>query len=306
MGPHYYAYAGLRVASEICLPEWGIFEGTKPADDPDVVISVDDIPDRNSAGTGYHRVITATECRFFIPGIGSLRIRNGSEIVVSPAQGVLPDQVRPWIIGSAWGSLCYQRGLLLIHASAVMVDDAAVLFCGRAKGGKSTLAALLNMRGHALASDDLCHLDVPADGFPVVYPSTPSFKLWSDALGQLGWSTEQAKPDHSRAGKFHITPSISNPVKPSPVHGIYLLEWGELSINRLAGLTALRRFLLSATYRAKLLESTEQLGRHSMRSMTILQRVPVWELKRPRDLAEIGKTADLLAAHWSEQRMIKT
>jgi hypothetical protein len=305
MGPHYYSYAGLRVASEIHLPEWGPFEGTRPAEDPDVVISVDATPDSNPASSGFQRVITPNECTLFLPGIGSFRIRNGCEIVVSPVEDVLPDQLRPWIIGSAWGSLCYQRGLFLIHASAVMVDDAAVLFCAPAKGGKSTLAALLNTRGHSLASDDLCHLDVPPDGFPVVHPSTPRFKLWSDALGELGWSAEQAKPDHSRAGKFHVMPSTNNPVRPSPVRGIYLLEWGELSINRLSGLTALRRFLLSATYRAKLLESTEQLGRHSTRSMTILQRVPVWELKRPRDLASIGKTADLLAAHWSEQRMIK-
>jgi len=79
---------------------------------------------------------------------------------------------------------------------------------------------------------------------------------------------------------------------------------GEFGIYRLSGLTALRRFLSAATYQAKLLESTGQLSRHTSRSMSILQRVPIWELRRPRDLATFGKTADMLANHWSTHRIM--
>jgi hypothetical protein len=300
----HYIYAGLRVESQILLPEWAPFERTSTAGDPEVVISLAEAPDSDLTAAGDPGVITAEEYCFFVPGVGGFRVRDGREIVVVPMHGTAHRHLRPWVIGSAWGALCYQRGLFLIHASAVMVDDAAVLFCARAKGGKSTIAARLNMSGHALISDDLCHLDIPSAGLPVVYPSMPRLKLWSDALGELGWSDQTMEPDHVREGKFHIARAGANQTHPVPVQAIYLLEWGEFSLRRLAGLGALRHFLRAATYREKLIASTEQLSKHTDRCLRVLQRVPVWQLRRPRDLATLGQTAELLANHWSGPRII--
>jgi hypothetical protein len=300
MVSRYYAYAGLLVASEIPLPEWSPFEVAEHAGDPDVVISVEEDPsDPDFPPGGDRRVITAGEHRFRVPGVGYFRVHKGREIVVAPARGVALHQLRPWLLGSAWGSLCYQRGLFLIHASAVLVGAEAVLFCARAKGGKSTMAAQLHTMGHPLLSDDLGNLDIPADGPPTLYPSAPRLKLWSDTLDELGWSIEHLEPDHTRAGKFHVMRTANNFVRPAPVRGIYLLEWGELGMRRLSGLTALRRFLSASIYRTGLLESAGRLAQHSRGSITLLQRVPVWEVRRPRDLSAMGKTADLLAGHWS-------
>ena len=164
------------------------------------------------------------------------------------------------------------------------------------------MAAQLIARGYPLISDDLCHLDIPAQGAPVVYPAAPRLKLWSDALGELGWSTGHLEPDQSRAGKFHVVRAASSQARPTPVHAIYLLEWGEFSIRPLSGLNALRRFLSAAIYRPKLLGSMGQVSSYSNQSMTVLQRVPVWELYRPRELATIGTTADRLAVHWAAHR----
>jgi len=73
--------------------------------------------------------------------------------------------VRLYLLGSAWGALCYQRDLLVLHASAVRVDGRAVAFCGRPGMGKSTLAAWLAESGHALVSDDLARFEtLPREG----------------------------------------------------------------------------------------------------------------------------------------------
>ena len=303
MEVRWYIYAGLRVASELPLPEWAAFEQPSPAGDPDVVISLD-VTHHDASLAGHERIYAVNDHRFFVEGVGYFKVRDGHEIVVAPAPGVAPHQLRPFLIGSAWASLCYQRGLFLIHASAVLVDGEAVLFCARAKGGKSTLAAHLNTLGHALVSDDLCFLNIPTHGLPLVYPSAPRLKLWSDALAQLGWDAEHLEPDCSRAGKFHVLLKGSDLVEPHPVRAVYLLEWGEFRIHSLHGLTGLRRFLSTATYRAQLLEAAGQLSQHSSRSLTMIQRVPLWELRRPRDLATFAQTADMLAIHWSSQHIM--
>lgn len=296
----HYSYAGLEVESEIELPEWRPFAQPEPPSAPDVTIGIGHVRDDDLAAAQNSRVITADECRFLAPGVGCFRVRNGREIVVSPAANAPPAKLRPWLTGSAWASLCYQRGLFLFHASALLVAGGAVLFCSRAKGGKSTIAAELNRRGYPLLSDDLCHLAMPADGRPMVYPSVARLRLWDDALGEVGWELDCLEPDHAREGKFNITGNIQSAGYASPLRGIYLLAWGSLAITPLTGAEAWRRFLPSATYRAKLLELPEQLARHSTRSMALLQRVPLWELRRPRDLTALKSVVDLLRNHWSE------
>ncbi len=199
----HYRYAGLRVASEIHLPEWTPFEEPTPAGAPEVVIAHERTPREDMGEAHKARVITATEYQSFIPGVGCLRVRDGCRITVALARGATVSQVLPWLTGSAWAALCYQRGMFLIHASGVMAGDSAVLFCARTKGGKSTMAAQMHARGHALVSDDLCNLEFPGPGRPVVYPASRRIKLWTDALAEIGWNGEHLEPDHARSGKFH-------------------------------------------------------------------------------------------------------
>jgi hypothetical protein len=293
----HYLFAGLRIGSEIPLPEWAAFEDPSPAGEPQVHILIEEDRGTDASAEGELRAITAREYRSFVPGLGSFRVLDGRRILVAPLKGGTPQQFRPWLTGSAWAALCYQRGMFLIHASGVMAGDSAVLFCARTKGGKSTMAAQMHARGHALVSDDLCNLDIPGKGVPVVFPSTPRFKLWKDALGEIGWNTERMEPDHTRAGKFHALRTTNNLLERAPLRAIYLLTWGEFGLRRLSGLNALRHFLSASTYRAKLMEETEHLGRHTNQSLELLRRVPLWELRRPRDLETLGHSATLLAKH---------
>jgi hypothetical protein len=303
LGVRCYVYAGLGVCSEISLPEWRSFERHSLDGDPDVRITIDNAAADFPVPVGS-QWITPDEYRSFVPGVGHFLVRNGCEVKVSPLQDTIQECLRPWLIGSIWGALCYQRGLFFVHASSVLIDDGAILLCARAKGGKSTLASHLNKMGHPLISDDLCHLVVPADGLPAVYPSAPRVKLWSDALDELGWKSESMVPDHAREGKFHIEREHSSRTDPVDVHGIFLLEWGDIEITRLSGLVALRRFLKAATYRPRLLQTERQVSEHAATGVRLLQRVPVWQLRRPRNLAMLADSTEGLLAHWARHRIM--
>jgi hypothetical protein len=235
--------------------------------------------------------------------VGHFHVRDGREIHVKPLPAAEPARLRPWLLGPAWGALCYQRDMFIVHASAVRIDGGAVMFCGRAGRGKSTLAAQLGTRGYALVGDDLCRLHFPPQGPPVVYPSPPRVKLWRDALGELGWGARELAPDHLREGKFHLT--LTGPgtgaslAEPVPVRGAYLLAWGELGVRELHGMAAFHGFLAEATWRIRMLERMGQVGPHSRRCMEFLQQVPLAELTRPRDFLASAGTMDFLAGQWS-------
>ena len=234
----HYAHSGVSIASELELPEWSQCEQISRSEIPDVAVRLER-GQIESAQTTEPPVITASEYSMRVPGVGNFHVRHGRDIVVHPLPEAELAKVRPWLLGPVWSALCYQRGMFIVHASAVRIDNGAVLFCGRAGLGKSTLAAQLGLRGYNLISDDLCRVELPAEGPPVVYPSPPRVKLWTDALNELGWNARELAPDHLRNGKFHLSlRELGNGVgivQPLPVRAAYLLAWGEFSVRELRG-----------------------------------------------------------------------
>ena len=293
----HYACAGLLVRSQLEVPEWAGFELTPAPVNVDVVITLDD----ESANNDNQPVIRADEFRFAVPEVGSYWVREGREIRVSPAPGAGWREVRLYLLGSAWGALCYQRDLLVLHASAVKVEAGAVVFCADPGMGKSTLAAWLTTQGHALVSDDMTRFDVPTQGQPVIYPSAPRLKLWQDALDTLEWNSPNLERDHYRYDKFHLPLNGNGTRHPLPLRAIYVLEWGDLELSRLNGQAALRRFISAATYRGALLEPMGKMGAYWRQCLELVSRVPVWELKRPRDWSTMKATMNLLMAHWQDE-----
>jgi hypothetical protein len=136
-----------------------------------------------------------------------LRVPNGLRYLIEEGRRILyagdagaddPD-LALFLLGSAWGALCYQRGLIPLHASAVAVDGAVHAFTGPSGAGKSTLAAALAARGRALFTDDVLILD-PArlDPEPLCFTGQKELKLWQDAIDLTG--AERGQPVRSAEG----------------------------------------------------------------------------------------------------------
>jgi len=295
----YYRYAGLQVVSELELPEWAAFLQAESPAIPDVSIRVDMAQGKQLAAAVPQPVISADDCFFFMPEVGAYRIINGREIIVSPLPEAGQNELRLFLLGSAWGALCYQRGLFAIHASAVQVGYEAVLFCAHQGKGKSTMTAWLAAHGHSLLSDDLCCIKMPQGGRPAVYPSTQRFRLWSDALEALGWNSDQLERDHFRFDKFLLPWSGAVSEQPLPLRAIYLLEWGEDNLQRLNGMNGLQQFVAAATYRGELLRQMGQSGSYWQSCLQLLQKVPLWALTRRKDLTMMDNVVNMLNQHWA-------
>jgi hypothetical protein len=274
-----YFYHGLSVSAAFPVREWDAFENAETSAASDVVISLGDssVP------------ASEAEYRFSVPDLGSVHVRGGREIEVAPLPGVQPDRLHPWLAGSAWAALCYQRGFLMLHASAVAFANGAIAFCGPAQSGKSTLAAHLHALGHALVGDDLCRVELPAARPAIIYPSAPRFKLSSHTLAGLDPDIKTLQSDvDSRTGKTLLW-TRNRSVNPLPLRVIYLLNWGEWRQHQLTGSAALRGLLLAGSYRGDLIDSMKRSAAHVQLCVEFLRRVPVWELTRPRELMRMDE-----------------
>lgn len=297
--PHFYRLFGLTIASDIALPE--LFAGDA-SDAPDVRITrgpvTTPLPGAPSvwglSGTRDDAVLTVADTARY-------GVREGSRIVVDPAEGATPKAVLLFLLGSAFGALLHQRGLLPLHANAIEIDGGAVAFTGRSGAGKSTLASAFLARGYSLLADDVCVVKFDDAGSPMAQPGLPRLRLWRDAAEASGRRVEELELAFEGQDKFLVPIHDSQTRRPVPLRRLYLL--GELSpgergprIRRLIGSEAVAA-VLANTYRGQYLSvlgGTERLLGDAMR---LLQAVRVFEVQREWGYDVLDAQIDAIEAH---------
>jgi hypothetical protein len=122
------------------------------------------------------------------------RIGAGSEVtgVLSAMRGTVwvecagehPGALWAAVMGLSLPHLLAARGSVVLHASCVEKDGAAVAFTGRQRAGKSSIAAALLTDGWRLVADDALVVTVAGDRV-VATPSFPALRLWTPLAASL-------------------------------------------------------------------------------------------------------------------------
>ena len=283
-----YSVFGLVVESEIALPE--LFPA--PSDAPaDVTIRI------GAAGDAH--LISPEEVNLVVPKVAAYRVRGGREMWVAPVEGASDRNIRLFLLGSAFGAIVHQRGLLPLHANAIEIDGRAVAFMGHSGAGKSTMAAWFLDRGHRILADDVCVVVPDASGVPLAYPGIPRLRLWREALERSGRTTDGFELAFAEDDKWNVPtprPSQSGPI---PLAAVYLLrkaEEGRSQITPLTGVAAADA-LVANTYRGSYLAKMGGTRRHLMACLALLQRVPVFSASRVWGFDSYDEQAALLERH---------
>ncbi|HEX2952474.1 MAG TPA: aldolase, partial [Bacillota bacterium] len=186
--PYFYRVFGLTVFSEYELPE---LETIDPLEKPDLRIILGETPQELEGATVHrpHLQIAPQSLLLRIRSAGGFWVRDGKEIILNPLPDAPPENVRLFLLGSAFGALLYQRGILPIHGSALVHQGQAFILTGVTGAGKSTLAAALVHRGCKLLTDDVAAVTFDDIGTPWVQPAYPQQKLWQDSATALELST---------------------------------------------------------------------------------------------------------------------
>jgi hypothetical protein len=295
---HFFHYTlfGLTVRSAMELPE------LRPADRGAVDVEIG-FRDLGAAAAGKEAAgltMTAGGAVLRVPQVGRYLIEQGCRIFVDPEDGVSPRNVRLFLLGSAFGALLHQRGLLPLHANAIVIDGRAVAFTGASGAGKSTLASLFHDRGHRLLSDDVCVVDVDEGGRPIVHAGIPQMRLWRDSLEQSGRAVDDFERVLDGRDKYSV-PTPGSDHAAAPLGAVYVLkradeDGGRIGIRRLRGAEALKA-LIANTYRGRYIALLGDARRHWAASLDLVATVPVFELERPWSTACFAATLDAVEAH---------
>lgn len=288
-----YSAYGLRIDSELPLPDLAPEPAAPLRPRPDVVVRLGVVAPPSAAALLLPRGLWVDGGRVGIdvPDVARYACEDGSHITVEAAPGATPARLRLFLLGSALGALLAQRGLLVLHGNAFVVDGGCAIVLGRSGAGKSTLAAEMHRRGHVVLSDDV----VPVDAAGRALAGWPRIKLWQDALDRLGVASDGLDRVDAAFAKFHVpldrSPGALGPV---PVRWIYVLDRydGPLRIVPVTG-AAVFTSLHEHSYRNEILVG-ELRRTHLARSADLARTVRIARVERPHGVDSVAASADAI------------
>lgn len=292
-----YRAFGLTFASVYALPEL-LPAGSDAV--PDVVIVDGAVPEElpGVLKRGVRFQAAAQALRLQVDGVATYLIEHGRRITIARAPGVEDDDVRVFLLGSAFGALLHQRGDLVLHGSAVDWQGEAVAFLGHSGAGKSTLATAFRRRGHAVLTDDVCVVRPDASGRMCAYPGFPQAKLWLDSLQKLEFDPEGLRRIRGKLEKRAVPLVDQFRDAPLPLKKLYVLgqhNRDELKLTPVAG-PAKFSVLKRQTFRFGFLAAIEAKTAHFQYALRLAQQAAMSSVVRGDDLARLDELVAAIEA----------
>jgi hypothetical protein len=293
---YYYRVFGLTVASEYELPE---LEKIAHSEQTDVRIVLGETPPELAGATlcRPHLQIAPQSLLLKVRVAGDFWVRDGQEIVVNPLPDVPAENVRLFLLGSAFGAILYQRGILPIHGSALVYGGQTLILTGVTGAGKSTLAAALVRKGCKLLTDDVAAVTFDSVGMPWVQPAYPQQKLWRDSAAAMELATGRLIRVMADMEKYAVPASGSYQAAPAVLTAIFQLikpageEPGILGLEPVRGVDKLP-LILHNVYRPRFVKGLGIQGEHLQRCFRLAEKVKTARVYRTRELGQLEELAE--------------
>ena len=292
MGSYQYRVYGLRVDSEIEIPDLlsdsegpsqvKIRSGEVPAE----------LPGHHFKGVFYQA--KKDDFIFNMPQVGAFRVCRGNEIITMPLTDTKPDLMRVFLMGSVFGALLHQKGILALHGSAVTGKKGAILFTGRSSSGKSTLAAVLTEKGFPFITDDISALHHHKEGY-YIHPGIPHMKLWKDVINKLGINEDfnQVRPSIEKYRRIVKQGFSHLPEKVNTIITLGAKNTNGIEIRELSGIEKFET-LKENTYRYEFIPAMQISDQHFRSISELANTVNVFQVQRPSSPLRIDELADVL------------
>lgn len=256
-----YNFGPFLLDSEIPIAELDGYAGVGRIP---VKVMLSEVPEELEGAVPYGKFCWVSPLSYLlrIPGVAQFLVQNGNTVLVQLLRDAPAADVSTYLLGSVFGALCHQNGLLPLHASSVRSDDGVTAFLGDSGAGKSTLAACLQARGFPIVSDDICVLEDEGGEMRVI-PVAGWLKLWRPSLNHLGETPEEKNRVYSEDDKYRLYLETHSGDRPTLRNLVVLTKAAEVGGEpRLEALTSAQTLaaMMQLTYLGYI---TELTGSHA-------------------------------------------
>ncbi len=290
-----YQSFGLNIQSSFKLPE--LHEADFPEENSHVFISHGVNPTEIEYPVEVGLLFQAKKDQFLLKldSIGSYYVTKGDTITVERFGNPSDDEIRLFLLGSAFGALLHQRMMLPIHASSIVRNGLAILFGGVSGVGKSSLAATLSKRGYFTLSDDISVLEI-IDRQVYVLPGIPQFKLWKDVLDIMGEdvkSLKKVRPQLLKYEKRFDNNHISVKIPLNSIIVINIKRSPGIRITEVRGVEKIN-LLMKCVFRYQYINGLQQTENVFQMIIKLASVIKVFHLQRPSSPLLIDDLADFV------------
>jgi hypothetical protein len=235
-----------------------------------------------------------------IQSVADFEVIGGRQIRVWPAAGATQKDIEIFLFGLAWATLCYQRGLLPLHASAITTKRGITAFAGPSGAGKSTTAALMGSFGYELVADDMLPISLNREAVPGAWPYLRRLKLEDGPIAQLALTPDELVSEKLDNEKYFVRPKSVADDKWNRLDRIYLLETAtadsQAPIDQVTGAEAVRA-LVDHTYYLDFVVDSGLVHDHLALCTRLAAAIPVYRLRLAPSLRIETRLRSLICAH---------
>jgi hypothetical protein len=149
--------------------------------------------------------------------------KDGTEVWGKWPESLTLEDAATYLLGPVMGFVLLLRGVVCLHASAVVIGDHAIALLGPAGSGKSTTAAAFSNRGYSVIAEDVVTLDDRDDHF-LVRPAYPCIRLWPASVEALFGADECLPKLTPNWDKRYLDLSQNFPAESVKLAAIYHLD----------------------------------------------------------------------------------
>lgn len=228
--------------------------------------------------------------------------QTGSEVWATWVEPLTLADTATYLLGPVMGFVMLLRGIVCLHASAIVIGNEAIALVGPAGSGKSTTAAAFAQRGYHVLAEDVVTLDDVDEHF-LVRPGYPVIRLWPPAVKALWGSESYLPPLTPNWDKCYLDLQERFQREPLPLAAIYQL--GERRHDRIAAyVEPLERAdalmsLVANTYATKLMNK-EMRAREFELLTRVVSKVPVRRVTPHADLARIQELCECILSDFRD------
>jgi hypothetical protein len=205
-----------------------------------------------------------------------------------------------FLLGPAWATLCHQRQILPLHASAIAIEDGVAAFAGHSGTGKSSVAGLMSSLGYKLFADDILPISFNQNSVPGAWPYLRRLKLKHDSISGLGLAAIEPVSETLDGEKYFVLPGCSAKDEWRRLNRLYLLEIDPTEphavIERLNGADAVRA-LVDQTYHFDFIFNSRRFSEHLAFCTQLTSRISVYLLRRPPSVGMGRELGSYVCAH---------
>ena len=284
-----YRAFGLNISSEFEIPEFVESDAIS-----DVKIKLGKTPENldqiRKRGVKYQA--RKNEFLIEVDNVGRYYVKNGNEIVVETKDFKTDIETRLFLLGSAFGALFIQRGLLPIHGSAIKAGNSATIFSGASGAGKSSIAAHFSQNGYGFLADDISLVNHQLE----VAPGFPKMKIWQDVLDKLNIKNKTLSEIRPALQKFHLPIEQNYYNKSLKLERIIIIQSKNTPGFEYEELSGIKKFnaVKNNTYRYRFVEGLEKQQDHFLVLNKLLPKIKVYRVSRPQAPIMLNEFADFL------------